>query len=272
MNNSSGSEDKEQKMSVEVANTQGGHQNNMHHHQFIPNKQQNHGHYYDDHHHNMEMEGKAQEHISKLEKERSGLEEIESMFTCAICCDPFLNPATLQCGHSFCMLCIEEWFSKKLVCPTCRCPITTLPIKSKCLENAVRTTIESSGDEIAMRRYEARYARSQEIVKTRISLHDRLRNLIQRAGNAKFMQINLNWTEKEKSRFRKGIVSHRGNARVTYCSAVGLTVEWIGSSTPQELYIAVVNVQLPKVDPVVHWNEECVTKLRNRLVMFVRYS
>ena len=50
---------------------------------------------------------------------------------CAVCADILIEPCTLQCGHSFCQLCLAVlWKSsakKSLCCPSCRQPSTHLP-------------------------------------------------------------------------------------------------------------------------------------------------
>ncbi len=43
-------------------------------------------------------------------------------FTCAICSELICQFVSLRCKHSFCQLCVEQWFEKKgsRSCPTCR--------------------------------------------------------------------------------------------------------------------------------------------------------
>ena len=50
-------------------------------------------------------------------------------FLCSCCYDLMVQPTTLQCGHSFCRLCIANWYftSKKMECPQCRSPWTGNP-------------------------------------------------------------------------------------------------------------------------------------------------
>ena len=53
---------------------------------------------------------------------------MEAGLQCPICSDIFQNPHILNCGHSYCSLCIRKHFDKTLnssashdQCPTCRC-------------------------------------------------------------------------------------------------------------------------------------------------------
>ncbi|XP_033106769.1 tripartite motif-containing protein 2-like [Anneissia japonica] len=50
------------------------------------------------------------------------LEEVdEKVLECAICFKRLQNPKSLNCLHSFCLACLEDWVKKngKLTCPTC---------------------------------------------------------------------------------------------------------------------------------------------------------
>ena len=40
--------------------------------------------------------------------------------TCSICWEKFTSPASLKCGHVFCLECINMATAKKKQCPTCR--------------------------------------------------------------------------------------------------------------------------------------------------------
>ncbi|XP_010900466.3 E3 ubiquitin/ISG15 ligase TRIM25 [Esox lucius] len=52
------------------------------------------------------------------------LTDIEKYLTCSICFEIFTDPGTLSCGHSYCMKCLDDYFSKiakkKRCCPECR--------------------------------------------------------------------------------------------------------------------------------------------------------
>ncbi|CAF0742585.1 unnamed protein product [Adineta steineri] len=39
---------------------------------------------------------------------------------CSICTDPFQNPVTIECKHTFCQHCIEKWLKSDTRCPKCR--------------------------------------------------------------------------------------------------------------------------------------------------------
>jgi ankyrin repeat protein len=94
------------------------------------------------------------------EKEETlGQAEIDN-FTCSLCLDIFCRPITVECGHTFCDVCLEQHLNraKHRTCPVCRKPIpAALPRVSLVLRNAVETrfgcrrhgtVVESLNDEL----------------------------------------------------------------------------------------------------------------------------
>jgi hypothetical protein len=80
------------------------------------------------------------------------VELCESHFQCAVCNELLVKATGLQCGHTFCLDCVEKWRrksetsldpmlrGKKATCPICRSEIVTqAPLKSvdSFLEKAV---------------------------------------------------------------------------------------------------------------------------------------
>ena len=79
--------------------------------------------------------------------ESAGNSVVSSMqeeFTCVICQELFIIAYTLPCAHSFCEWCIKEWMKRKghKDCPICRKKITTDPVHSLALDNAVSKLVE----------------------------------------------------------------------------------------------------------------------------------
>ena len=75
---------------------------------------------------------------------------MQEEFTCVICQELFINAYTLPCSHSFCEWCIKEWMKRKghKDCPICRKRITSDPVHSLALDNAVSKLVEKlSADE-----------------------------------------------------------------------------------------------------------------------------
>jgi hypothetical protein len=51
--------------------------------------------------------------------------EIVEALLCSICTEVFTHPRRINCGHTFCKVCIETWFStsRQYKCPSCRADI-----------------------------------------------------------------------------------------------------------------------------------------------------
>ncbi|XP_006886429.1 PREDICTED: tripartite motif-containing protein 65 [Elephantulus edwardii] len=50
--------------------------------------------------------------------------QLEEKLACAICLGLYRDPATLPCGHNFCMACIRDWWAHEVrECPECRQPV-----------------------------------------------------------------------------------------------------------------------------------------------------
>ena len=62
--------------------------------------------------------------------EQSGLSDV----SCVVCSEVLMDPCTLHCGHSFCLLCLASMWKKmnmaaasNLKCPVCREPWGSYP-------------------------------------------------------------------------------------------------------------------------------------------------
>ena len=65
---------------------------------------------------------------TEREKEK-GRKERENSWICAVCTDIMSSPATLPCGHSFCLGCVRAALSVREECPACRAKASkTLPL------------------------------------------------------------------------------------------------------------------------------------------------
>ena len=80
---------------------------------------------------------------TKLDKEGI-MNSMQEEFTCVICQELFVSAYTIPCSHSFCELCIKEWMKskRKKDCPICRKTITSEPVRSLALDNAIDKMVE----------------------------------------------------------------------------------------------------------------------------------
>merc|ERR1711924_4242 len=58
--------------------------------------------------------------------QEQAVQKVKEQLECGVCLMPYCWPVFLDCGHSFCRSCIEDWQAKQtgqgtqLTCPTCR--------------------------------------------------------------------------------------------------------------------------------------------------------
>ncbi|XP_067113910.1 tripartite motif-containing protein 16-like protein [Osmerus mordax] len=81
---------------------------------------------------------------------------VKDNLSCAICLDFLSDPATIPCGHSFCIVCIQGFWDveamfERTCCPTCSHTFPSKPIlfKNLTLADLVRDLEGSSGSEAA---------------------------------------------------------------------------------------------------------------------------
>lgn len=159
---------------------------------------------------------------------------------CAICCDYFLSASTLMCAHSFCESCIEEWLHKKHECPVCRAKVTSRPVRSTVLDNLVQTMIPASALQEWSKRRTRYKARRQREEHSLLSLKRRLQNA--KNDNNELLNITEEWSAEQKAVFEQGVNQYRGDARIQYCQATGLTKQFVENGSLHMLLRAAINV------------------------------
>ncbi|NXD36711.1 RNF8 ligase, partial [Copsychus sechellarum] len=66
---------------------------------------------------------------------------LENELQCTICSEHFIEAVTLNCAHSFCSYCINEWMKRKVECPICRQEIKS-KTRSLVLDNCINRMVE----------------------------------------------------------------------------------------------------------------------------------
>jgi len=85
----------------------------------------------------------------------------KSEFNCSCCFELMVEPTTIQCGHSFCRVCLANWYfgsNSKRTCPQCRQSWNGNPQTNVILRSAIRTLFPAE--------LRAREAEAQEDVDT----------------------------------------------------------------------------------------------------------
>ncbi|XP_042749334.1 E3 ubiquitin-protein ligase RNF8 isoform X1 [Lagopus leucura] len=67
---------------------------------------------------------------------------LENELQCTICSEHFIEAVTLNCAHSFCSYCIDEWTKRKVECPICRQEIKS-KTRSLVLDNCIDRMVEN---------------------------------------------------------------------------------------------------------------------------------
>lgn len=76
------------------------------------------------------------------------LKTVSGSLTCHVCHEIMCEPYVLQCGHTFCGVCLEHWFrtvkskSSALSCPVCRTSVSTKPILSLALRDIYNAMLQ----------------------------------------------------------------------------------------------------------------------------------
>ncbi|XP_061480864.1 E3 ubiquitin-protein ligase RNF8 isoform X2 [Rhineura floridana] len=99
-------------------------------------------------------ETKEEKEKAKAQKEEalSQMNDVlENELQCTICSEHFIEAVTLNCAHSFCSYCINEWMKRKLECPICRGSILS-KTRSLVLDNCIDRMVENLDDETKHRR------------------------------------------------------------------------------------------------------------------------
>ncbi|KAM6083015.1 E3 ubiquitin-protein ligase RNF8 isoform 1-T1 [Chlamydotis macqueenii] len=76
---------------------------------------------------------------------------LENELQCTICSEHFIEAVTLNCAHSFCSYCINEWTKRKVECPICRQEIKS-KTRSLVLDNCIDRMVEKLDVEMKERR------------------------------------------------------------------------------------------------------------------------
>ncbi|XP_060045711.1 E3 ubiquitin-protein ligase RNF8 isoform X2 [Erinaceus europaeus] len=76
---------------------------------------------------------------------------LENELQCIICSEYFIEAVTLNCAHSFCSYCINEWMKRKIECPICRKDIKS-KTHSLVLDNCIDKMVGNLSSEVKERR------------------------------------------------------------------------------------------------------------------------
>lgn len=151
-----------------------------------------------------ELQAQLQQAKSQMAKSSSEYIErsaFEDEFTCSICQELLLDARTLDCAHTFCATCLEEWRKQKAECPICRKKIDKPALRALNLDSIVSRLVAKLTPEDKQewdRRMNARSERQQV---------EKLKEMIEMAKKRKlrFLDVRAPWSEVEKQTFKDGV-------------------------------------------------------------------
>eukprot|EP00735_Rhodelphis_limneticus_P013818 TRINITY_DN7775_c0_g1::TRINITY_DN7775_c0_g1_i1::g.8279::m.8279 TRINITY_DN7775_c0_g1::TRINITY_DN7775_c0_g1_i1::g.8279 ORF type:complete len:614 (-),score=25.40,sp/Q803C1/RNF8_DANRE/32.26/2e-07,zf-C3HC4_3/PF13920.1/6e-09,FHA/PF00498.21/5.1e-09,zf-RING_2/PF13639.1/2.3e+03,zf-RING_2/PF13639.1/2.2e-08,zf-C3HC4_2/PF13923.1/3.2e+03,zf-C3HC4_2/PF13923.1/3.6e-08,zf-RING_5/PF14634.1/3.3e-07,zf-C3HC4/PF00097.20/3.9e-07,zf-Apc11/PF12861.2/1.1e+04,zf-Apc11/PF12861.2/8.4e-06,zf-RING_UBOX/PF13445.1/0.0016,zf-r len=171
-------------------------------------------------------------------------------FTCTVCHEPVVGAVILRCTHLFCEGCVYQWLakdtSKRKECPLCRAAITHRPLRAPAIDAAVLRLVSALSEDERNDWHERR-ARYVDVKSTRDRQLQMISRAIRQSRNDKekhFLDIRRLWDQDEKTIFQKGLAYYSDEARIAYCSTVGLTEDFVNSADEKQLRIAASNVSI----------------------------
>jgi hypothetical protein len=75
-------------------------------------------------------------------EKNEALHSMLAEFECGICADVIIGSVVLDCGHSYCKHCIDQWFRKKKICPVCRARHKGVPLAVRTMDKAIAIMTE----------------------------------------------------------------------------------------------------------------------------------
>ncbi|XP_049623041.1 E3 ubiquitin-protein ligase RNF8-like [Suncus etruscus] len=89
---------------------------------------------------------------AKMEEVLSHVNDVlNNELQCIICSEYFIEAVTLNCAHSFCSYCINDWMKRKAECPICRKDIESKTY-TLVLDNCIDKMVENLSSEVKERR------------------------------------------------------------------------------------------------------------------------
>ncbi|XP_077443173.1 E3 ubiquitin-protein ligase rnf8 [Stigmatopora argus] len=123
---------------------------------------------------NMELkETKEEKEKARAQKEEvvsQVTEVLENELQCIICSELFFEAVILNCAHSFCYYCINQWRKKKEECPICRQAIES---QTRCLalDNCIDSMVENLSLDMKARRQQLILQRKGECLPVAAAAH-----------------------------------------------------------------------------------------------------
>ncbi|SPQ98559.1 E3 ubiquitin-protein ligase CHFR [Plasmodiophora brassicae] len=167
-------------------------------------------------------------------------QDIMYELTCSICLEPYLDPLTFQCSHSFCQSCIELWLRQNCECPVCRTPVTRDPVPSLSLKNQVERCLSPRDLTAYMTRKADVEKESLRMKRREVKVTSTLAVL--HVEKRRIACVFGAWTDANVRLLNKVNRKLYGRSRSLFMAAIGLTEQSIQQRPASELLQAYRNL------------------------------
>lgn len=143
----------------------------------------------------------ARDQLQKSSSEYIERSSFEEEFTCSICQELLLDACTLECAHSFCSACLEDWKKRKNECPVCRKKMDKPPVRALNI-NSIVTKLVSKLPDSEKKEWDSRLAQRGEKEQV-VKLQEMIR--MAKARGLRFLDIRLPWKPAERQTYLDGV-------------------------------------------------------------------
>lgn len=202
--------------------------------------------------------------------------------TCVICTGVFVDPVSIDCGHTFCRRCIETWFETKRECAMCRVIPFSRPSPNLIAKQMVDHLIAQSSRLCAYlgasEKIKSRLAMVIEEHETAVSQHEEfIENTLRLAQKThkkhededEFLNITQEWTVFEKMMFATAHQIHWGEQWKLYCGALGFTSQTVSTWDIKAINTALENMEyvIPRIMRSIRCGQTLWTTEARRAVL-----
>jgi len=187
------------------------------------------------------------------DNEPTNIEKLGAALECQICKETIVTPYLLYCSHSHCKKCTFELFTTNThECPTCH----KKNLKPACVDKHSQHFLDiylETKDAQEKEKYRKRVAESEQYFEAQF---EKFKNIIKTATEkgVTFLNIENQWTEKQKLTFRIGMERYEGKELELYCKLTNFTVDFIDNATLKQLVTVAKNLdtRIPRYGNMVN--------------------
>lgn len=164
----------------------------------------------------MRIDGPAQ-----LSSSDAAAEEPPSPVQCSVCMGPMVRPLSLNCGHTFCVQCMQRALTVKPACPLCRASVEGPPVRVRLLDDLVNKV---SAESLAYQSRRREVQIDELVSKVRILKMKTQARACKKRG-IPMMNVLDDLSAAHRAQFQGAMKLLQGEERFVYVQSAGLTPE-----------------------------------------------